>query len=83
MLRSGRELRDARRKGRRDGRAGVPGTGQDALPFDLLEITARAQERAQRVLQRWRTLDRERQIELGDRDQRAVAAGVRLAEAET
>jgi hypothetical protein len=34
MLRSWRELRDARRKGRRDGRAGVPGTGQDALPFD-------------------------------------------------
>src|SRR3990170_4373642 len=83
MLRPCRELRDAKRKGRRDGRAGVPGTGQDALPFDLLEITARAQERAQRVLQRLRTLDRERQIELGDRDQRAVAAGVRRAEAET
>jgi hypothetical protein len=79
MLRSWRELRDARRKGRRDGRAGVPGTGQDALPFDLLEIMARAQERAQRVLQRWRTLDREREIELGDLEQRSVAAGVRLA----
>src|SRR3990170_1651913 len=83
MLRPCRELRDAKRKGRRDGRAGVPGTGQDALPFDLLEITARAQERAQRALQRWRTVDRERQIELGDLEQRAVAAGVRLAEAET
>jgi hypothetical protein len=61
----------------------VPGTGQDALPFDLLEITARAQERTQRVLQRWRTLDRERQIELGDLEQRAVGAEARLAEAET
>jgi hypothetical protein len=82
MLRSWRELRDARRKGRRDGRAGVPGTGQDALPFDLLGIMARAQERAQRALQRWRTLDRERQRELADREQRAVAAAARLAEAE-
>jgi hypothetical protein len=82
MLRSWRELRDARRKGRRDGRAGVPGTTQDALPFDLLAIIARAQERAQRALQGWKTADRERQIELGDLEQRAVAAGVRLVEAQ-
>lgn len=82
MLRSWRELRDARRKGRRDGRAGVPGITQEDLPFDLLEITARTQERAQRVLKSWKMQDREREIELGDREQRAIAAEVRLAEAE-
>jgi len=49
-----RELRGARRKGRRDGRAGVPGRDDVALPFDLREILARGQEQTERVIARSR-----------------------------
>lgn len=82
MFRSWREVRDARRKGRRDGRAGVPGSEQDALPFDLLEILARAQGRAERVLARWRVRDQELASELDDLTHRAADAEARLADDE-
>ncbi|MCI0634875.1 MAG: hypothetical protein L0206_13295 [Actinobacteria bacterium] len=82
MLRFWRELRDAKRKGRRDGRAGVPGVEQDTLPFDLLEIQARAQERAELVLSRWRGRERQLGSELDDLTRRAVEAEARLAAAE-
>ena len=58
MLRSWRELRSARRRGRRDGKAGVPTLEQDALPFDLREILARSQERAHAALRSWTQADR-------------------------
>jgi len=77
-----RELRDARRKGRRDGRAGVPGANDVALPFDLREILARGQEQSERVLARWRDQDQRLEAELDDLTQRAAEAETRLAEAE-
>jgi hypothetical protein len=82
MLRSWRELRDARRKGRRDGRAGVPAVDAESLPFDLREIRARAEERVHRLVQRWKQEDRSLDAELGDLGQREVAANARLADAE-
>jgi hypothetical protein len=77
-----RELRDARRKGRRDGRAGVPGADDVALPFDLREILARGQEQTERVVARSRDRDQQLGAELDDLTQRAVDAEARLAEAE-
>ena len=77
-----RELRDARRKGRRDGRAGVPGRDDVALPFDLREILARGQEQTERVVARSRDRDQQLGAELDDLTQRAVDAEARLAEAE-
>jgi len=82
MTRSWRELRDARRKGKRDGKAGVPAIDDDALPFDLREILARAEERVQRLVQSWRQDDRGLEVELADLGQRGVAADARLADAE-
>ena len=77
-----RELRDARRKGRRDGRAGVPGADDVALPFDLREILARGQEQTERMVARSRDRDLQLGAELDDLTQRAVDAEARLAEAE-
>jgi hypothetical protein len=74
-----RELRDTRRKGRRDGRAGVRGANVVALPFDLREILARGQEQSERVLARWRDKDQQLEAELDDLTQRAVEAETRLA----
>ena len=82
MVGSWRELRDARRKGRRDGRAGVPAIADEATPFDLREIVARAEERVHQIVQRWRRDDGELALELTDLEQRTVDAGERLAEAE-
>ena len=77
-----RELRGARRKGRRDGRAGVPGADDVALPFDLREILARGQEQTERVVARSRDRDQQLGAELDDLTQRAIDAEARLAEAE-
>jgi hypothetical protein len=77
-----RKLRDARRKGRRDGRAGVPGADDVALPFDLREMLARGQEQTERVVARSRDRDQQLVAELDDLTQRAVDAEARLAEAE-
>jgi hypothetical protein len=60
----------------------VPALEQEALPFDLLEILARAQERARLALGNWRARDLELEPELGDLQQRAVAATLRLNQAE-
>jgi hypothetical protein len=76
------ELRQARRKGRRDGRAGVPSVDQGALPFDLREIRARAEERVERIVQSWTQQDRALATELGELEQRSVAANARLDDAE-
>ena len=77
-----RELRDARRKGRRDGRAGVPGANDVALPFDLREILARGQEQSEHVLARWRDQDQQLEAELDDLTLHAADAEARVAEAE-
>ena len=82
MYRSWRETRDARRKGRRDGKAGVPAVDQEALPFDLREILARAEESVHAIVQRWRRDDRALEAELSDLEQQAVDADARLADAE-
>jgi hypothetical protein len=82
MLRSWLELRDARRKGRRDGRAGVPSLDQDALPFSLREILARADGRVHRLVLRWTHNARALEAELADLTQRTASAEARLADAE-
>jgi hypothetical protein len=60
----------------------VPTVEQDGLPFDVLEILARTQERVEAVLARWRTRDQELEAELGNLEQRAEAAEARLTEVE-
>lgn len=75
------ELRQARRKGRRDGRAGVPARDQDSLPFDLREILAKAEGCVERLAQTWKRQDRALAVELGDLEQRAVAGAARLDDA--
>jgi len=82
MVGSWRELRDARRKGRRDVRAGVPTAGDEAIPFDLREILARADERVQQIVQRWTREEAARAVDVTDLEQRAADAAGRLAEAE-
>src|SRR3990170_9072517 len=82
MLRSWREMRDARRKGRRDGRAGVPAVRDEAIPFDLREILARAEEQVHQFVQRWKRDDGALTVELTDLEQRTANASERLAEAE-
>jgi hypothetical protein len=82
MLRSWLELRDARRKGRRDGRAGVPTLDQDALPFSLREILARAGERVHRLILSWTHDARALEAELADLAHRTASAEARLADAE-
>lgn len=82
MLRSWRELRDARRKGQRDGRAGVPAVDQDALPFSLREILARAEERVLRLLQGWTQDVHALETELVDLTDRSSSAEARSADAE-
>ena len=77
-----RELRGARRRGRRDGRAGVPGADDVSLPFDLREILARGQEQTERMVARSRDRDQQLGAELDDLTHRAVDAEARLTEAE-
>jgi hypothetical protein len=60
----------------------VPAVEAEALPFDLREINARAEERVHRLVQRWKLEDRSLESELGDLEQRAAAANARLADAE-
>ncbi len=82
MLREWRELHDARRRGKRDGRAGVPAVDQDALPFDLREILARADQRLHEVVQRWRQADRALEAEQVGLEQRAPATALAVSELE-
>jgi len=82
MVGSWRELRDARRKGRRDGRAGVPAPEDEAIPFDLREMLARSEERAHQLVQRWRRDDAALEVELAELQQRTADAAERLAGAE-
>lgn len=82
MLRSWREVRAARRKGRRDGRAGVPAPREPAIPFELREILARAESRVHELVRRWRRDDEAAQAELAEAERHAAEAAERLAEAE-
>lgn len=82
MLRSWREVRDARHKGRRDGRAGVPAVDQDALPFSLREIIARADGRLHGSILRWTNDKRAVEGELTELTQVTASAEARLADAE-
>jgi hypothetical protein len=82
MLRSWREVRAARRKGRRDGRAGVPALRDEAIPFELREILARAEGRVQELVRRWRRDDAELEVEIAEAERDAADAAERLAEAE-
>src|SRR5436190_8150750 len=82
MLRSWWELREARRKGRRDGRAGVPTLDQEALPFSLREVLARADERTHRLVLRWTHDEKGLVAELANLTQRSSAVEARLADAE-
>ena len=82
MFGSWREDRDSRRKGRRDGRVGVPAADQVAPPFDLREIHARAQQRVEEVLKPWRIRDQDLASEHADHSLRAVEAEARLKDAE-
>jgi hypothetical protein len=60
----------------------VTRAGQDALPFDLLEILARERERLEAALGRWTVRDRELEAGLGDLELGAASATFRLTEAE-
>jgi len=82
MLRSWREVRAARRKGRRDGRAGVPALRDEAIPFELREILARAEGRVQELVRQWRRDDAELEVEIAEAERDAADAAERLAEAE-
>ncbi len=82
MLRSWREVRRARRKGRRDGRAGVPAPRDEAIPFELREILARTDAQVQALVGRWRRDDGALALELDEAERDVAEAEDRLAEAE-
>lgn len=82
MLRSWREVRAARRKGRRDGRAGVPAPRDEAIPFELREILARADGQVEELHQRWRREDAALAAELAEAERNVEEAAERLSRAE-
>ena len=81
MLRSWRELRSARHRGKRDGKAGVPTVDQEALPFDLRESLAQAQARVHAALRSWTQADRALEGRSAEVVLQAEAADARLADA--
>lgn len=82
MLRSWRGLRRARRAGRRDGKAGIPAPGDDAIPFALREIASQAEEQVHAAVERWMREDRALEVQLADLEADIGEAGARVAAAE-
>lgn len=82
MLRSRRELRRARRAGRRDGKAGIPAPDDDAIPFAPREIMSRAEEQVHAAVERWRREDRALAVQLADLEPGIEEAAARVAAAE-